>query len=140
MRRSMRRSAFTLIELLVVIAIIAILIGLLVPAVQKVREAANRIQCTNNLKQIILGTHNLHDTYSRLPPVCGPFPTETANGFDPATNQRGVGTALGFLLPFIEQDSLFKQICPGNPLTATGGGSPIAWNDNFNSWSIPVKT
>jgi prepilin-type N-terminal cleavage/methylation domain-containing protein len=90
-----RRSAFTLIELLVVIAIIAILIALLVPAVQKVRESAARAQCENNLKQIGLACHNYEGTRKSLPPG-----DSAANSF----------SSLSVLLPYIEQQGLYKQI------------------------------
>src|SRR5712672_2532461 len=100
------RDAFTLIELLVVIAIIAILIGLLLPAVQKVREAAARIQSANNLKQIGLAMHSYNDTVGQLPPSFGWMP-RPSNGAKYSPN-GSFGSALFHLLPYIEQDNLYK--------------------------------
>jgi prepilin-type N-terminal cleavage/methylation domain-containing protein/prepilin-type processing-associated H-X9-DG protein len=112
----LRRRGFTLIELLVVIAIIAILIGLLLPAVQKVREAAARIQCTNNLKQLGLAAHTYHDADKKFPP--GVYQL----GFAAAPKFRGV-TLFVYLLPFIEQGNLANGWDMTNPLNNTAGGT-----------------
>ena len=98
---SRRWRGFTLIELLVVIAIIAILIGLLLPAVQKVREAAARTQCQNNLHQFALALHDCQSAMSSLPPMYGPF-----------QGAQSRGTLFFWLLPYMEQDNVFKLSQP----------------------------
>jgi prepilin-type N-terminal cleavage/methylation domain-containing protein len=161
-RKFLGKRGFTLIELLVVIAIIAILIGLLLPAVQKVRAAAIRMQCSNNLKQISLAVHDYDSTYQKIPPCEGVPPgvnNPYGGGLSNPSPSGTWGTTFFYLLPFIEQDNLYKQangdsmnvggiivktyICPGDPSVQNAGiyggcgqmqGVDIN-RDNSNGWT-----
>lgn len=111
-RMRIKSSGFTLVELLVVIAIIGILIALLLPAVQAAREASRRTQCKNNLKQLGLATHNIHDVNGVLPPLCAPNArTRITLAAPPYVGQEG-RTVFHWLLPYIEKGNLYNQLGP----------------------------
>jgi len=158
-RRHLRKAGFTLIELLVVIAIIAILIALLLPAVQQAREAARRMQCKNNLKQLALAVHNYVDVATVLPPSACINPVITATG------NNGSWGVHGRILPFLDQGNLYNSIdltvawdfqqaisglkipgyaCPSDPRSDetrdAGSGRPIlyptSYGFNFGTWFV----
>jgi len=128
-----RWRGFTLIELLVVIAIIAILIGLLLPAVQKVREAAARMKCTNNLKQMSLATINCGDANGgKLPPSVGVYP-----GFNNQVPYNSNGGIFLHILPYIEQEGLFKASLIPDDTKSPGDGRNGA-NPTYTQWATPI--
>jgi prepilin-type N-terminal cleavage/methylation domain-containing protein len=145
--RSAPRTAFTLIELLVVIAIIGVLVALLLPAVQKVRESGNRARCQNNLRQVLVAVHNFHNASGTMPCYFGIYPgngATTTPGLETAGSRRSVfGSWFVHLLPYVEQDAVMADLaedvaasghnqnqCPGgwvpcSPTTTTINGHSI---------------
>lgn len=134
------RRGFTLVELLVVIAIIGILVGLLLPAVQAAREAARRMQCSNNLKQIGLAIHNYESAFRRIPvAIWGENPLRNTNGTSNRYDDDGYGW-LTSLLPYIEQNPLYERLAShGAPGTPPGLGTPGALEKYWVAGGSPAN-
>ncbi len=139
------RRGFTLVELLVVIAIIGVLVGLLLPAVQAAREAARRMSCSNNMKQLGLAVHNYHSAFNKLP-VNGGGTDNKAGSQITSNSNNGNGRRISWLipiLPYIEQQALWQQI--SNPMDSDGDGTinfpamgPRAWDRNYTPWMTDI--
>lgn len=133
-----KRRGFTLVELLVVIAIIGVMVGLLLPAVQAAREAARRMSCSNNFKQMGLGLHNYHAAYNGLPKQCG-------GSMNPAGTIRSNVNHLSFLiglLPFVEQQALWESISNPSTIGATvyPAMGPEPWDVAYTPWRTTVAS